>query len=269
MSGEMPLKAHCLPFAQIPHTTRLFTDYLAYAPGVRKFYPRSPQFAEWAADEKPEARYDHGRRARVADALVRQNKSWGASEKTLANIERLRGGAAAVLTGQQVGLFGGPMFALYKALTAVKLAEQARAAGVEAIPIFWLATNDHDLAEVNHVSLAGLDGQRRDFSTSSHGVPSAPVGTVVLGEEIGQVVREAAELIGDSEAGEFLRASYKPGETLGTAFARLYAKLFAQWGVVLLDPCQPDLQKIAQPMYAAAIERAQAYSAAGADLRCT
>ena len=257
MSGEMPVKAHCLPFAQIPHTTRLFIDYLAYAPGVRPFYPRSAQFAEWVGEEKPEARYDAGRRAQVANALERQNRLWGASETTLANIERLRAGASAVLTGQQVGLFGGPMFALYKALTAVKLAEQARAAGVEAIPVFWLATNDHDLAEVNHLLLAGLDGQRRDFSTSSHGVASAPVGTVVLGDEIDAVMREASELLGDSEVTAFLRDSYKPGKTLGTAFAELYAKLFAQWGVVLLDPCQPDLQSIAQPIYRAAIERAE------------
>src|SRR4029077_4640669 len=119
------------------------------------------------------ARYDAVRRERVANALERQNRMGGVSDKTLENIERLRGGASAVLTGQQVGLFGGPMFAIYKALTAVKLAEQARAAGVDAIPIFWLATNDHDLAEVNHVSLAGLDGQRRLFSTPSHGVASA------------------------------------------------------------------------------------------------
>lgn len=257
MSGEVPVKAQCLPFAQIPHTTRLFIDYLAYAPEVRPFYPRSPQFEEWVREEKPAARYDAQRRARVADALERQNRLWGASETTLANIQRLRGGASAVLTGQQVGLFGGPMFALYKALTAVKLADQATAAGVEAIPIFWLATNDHDLAEVNHISLAGLDGQLRIFATSSQGVPSAPVGTVALNEEIKAVIGEAVELLGDSEVSTFLRDSYRPGDTLGSAFARLYAKLFAKWGVVLLDPCQPDIQSIAQPMYAAAIERAE------------
>jgi bacillithiol synthase len=257
MSGEVPVKAHCLPFAQIPHTTKLFSDYLAYLPAVRPFYPRSPQFAEWVGQENPAARYDAQRRARVADALEHQNRLWGASETTLANIERLRAGASAVLTGQQVGLFGGPMFALYKALTAVKLADHAKAAGVEAIPIFWLATNDHDLAEVNHVSLAGLDGQQRIFSTPSHGVPAAPVGTVVMGEEIEAVVREAAELLGESEVSAFLRESYRPGETLGTAFARLYARLFAQWGVVLLDPCQPDIQSIAKPIYAEAIERAE------------
>ncbi len=262
MYGEVPVKSQCLPFAQIPHTTRLFSDYLAYSPAVRPFYPRSPQFAEWVSEENPAGRYDAGRRTLVADALERQNKLWGASVTTLANIQRLKAGASAVLTGQQVGLFGGPMFALYKALTAVKLAEQAKAEGVEAIPIFWLATNDHDLAEVNHVALAGLDGQRRTFSTASHGVSAAPVGTVVLGGEIEAVVQEAAELLGESEVSAFLREAYRPGETLGSAFARLYAKLFAQWGVVLLDPCQPDIQSIARPIYAAAIERAEELDAA-------
>jgi len=257
MSGEPPVKAHCLPFAQIPHTSRLFLDYLAHAPAVRAFYPKSPQFVEWVGEENPSVRYDPIRRNRVADALLRQNRMWGVSDAALGNIEKFRGGAATVLTGQQVGLFGGPMFALYKALTAVKLAEQASKAGVEAVPVFWLATNDHDLAEVNHVWLAGLDGQRREFGTPSHGVPASPVGTILLGDVIDPLVREAAELFGQSEVSAFLLDSYRPGETLGSAFAKLYAKLFAPWGVVLLDPCQPDLQELAKPMYAAAIERAE------------
>ena len=63
-----------------------------------------------------------------------KTKSWDASPRTLANLERFRNGAAAVVTGQQVGLFGGPMFSIYKALTAVKLAEEATAAGVDAVP---------------------------------------------------------------------------------------------------------------------------------------
>jgi bacillithiol biosynthesis cysteine-adding enzyme BshC len=252
----MPVKAQCLPFVQTPHTSRLFIDYLAYTPHVRAFYPRSPQFSEWVEQEAPSQRYDAQRRQNVAAALERQNRIWGVSDKALANIDRLRNGASVVVTGQQVGLFGGPMFAIYKALSAVKLAEQACQSGVDAVPVFWLATNDHDLAEVNHAWLAGLDGARKLFTTTSQGVTAAPVGTVVLGNEIEAVVHEAAELLGEGEAAEFLKESYRPGETLGTAFARLYAKLFAEWGVVLLDPCQPDLQRIAAPIYAAAIERA-------------
>jgi len=146
------VKAHCLPFSQIPHTTRLFTDLLSYTPEIQPFYPRSPYFGEWMKDEAAKISYDPARRETVSAILEGQNKAWSASPKTLENIERLRRGAAAVVTGQQVGLFGGPMFAIYKALTAVKLANEATAAGIEAVPVFWLATYDHDLAEVNHVS---------------------------------------------------------------------------------------------------------------------
>ncbi|MGA8526132.1 MAG: bacillithiol biosynthesis BshC, partial [Candidatus Sulfotelmatobacter sp.] len=256
------MKAQCLPFTQIPHSTRLFTDFLAYSPSVQPFYPHSPHFREWSKAQASALQYDPSRRERVSAILERQNKSWDASPQTLANLGRLRAGAAAIVTGQQVGLFGGPMFAIYKALTAVKLADEATAAGIDAVPIFWLATSDHDLAEVNHVSIPGPDGLLRTLTTSSHAVPGAPVSNVRLGEEILPVVEEATSLLGDSEASQFLRESYRPGETLGTAFARFYAQLFGQWGVILLDASDAELHHVAAPMYRAAIEGVEDLDAA-------
>ncbi len=251
------MKAHCLPYGQIPHTTRLFLDYLAYSPKVQPFYPRSPYFKEWLEQEATALRYDSSRRESVSAILKRQNQSWNASPQALANLDRLRKGAYAVVTGQQVGLFGGPTFAIYKALTAVKLAEEATAAGVDTVPVFWLATSDHDLAEVNHVSIPGQDGIPQTLSTPSRDAAAgAPVSAVRLGEEILPVVEQAATLLGDSSATKFLLESYRPGETLGSAFARLYARLFAEWGVILLDASDPDLHRIAEPIYSAAIERA-------------
>jgi bacillithiol synthase len=262
MSGEPAVNAQCLPFSQIPHTTRLFTDFLAYSSSVQPFYLHSPHFSEWLKAEASALQYDPSRRERVSTILERQNKSWGASPQTFANLSRLRQGAAAIVTGQQVGLFGGPMFAIYKALTAVKLAEEATAAGVDAVPVFWLATSDHDLAEVNHISMPGPEGLLRTLATSSHGIPGAPVSDVGLGEEILPVVDEAAALLGESEATQFLREAYRPGETLGTAFARFYARLFAQWGVILLDAADAELHRVAAPIYRAAIERAEELDAA-------
>lgn len=262
MSGEPPVKAHCLPFSQIPHTTRLFTDFLAYSPKVQPFYPRPPYFGEWLKEEVSNISYDSARREPVTAILERQNKSWDASPKALVNLERLRRGAAAVVTGQQVGLFGGPMFAIYKALTAVKLAEEATAAGVDAVPVFWLATYDHDLAEVNHVSIPGADGALRVLTTPSQGILGAPVSAVRLGEEILPVLEQAASLLGDTEATTLLRDSYRPGETLGTSFARLYARLFAEWGVILLDASDPELHRIARPIYRAALEHSDELEAA-------
>jgi bacillithiol biosynthesis cysteine-adding enzyme BshC len=256
LSGVLPVKSQCLPFAQVPHTTRLFTDFLAYSPSVQPFYPHSPHFGEWVKSQASALDYDSDRRERISAILERQNKSWDASPQTVANIESFRRGAAAIVTGQQVGLFGGPMFATYKALSAVKLAEEAKAAGVDAVPIFWLATYDHDLAEVNHVSMPGADGLLRTLTTSSHSIPGAPVSEVRLGEEILPVVEEAAGLLGQSAALQLLRDSYRPGETLGSAFARFYAHLFADRGVILLDASDPELHRIAVPIYRAAVEHA-------------
>lgn len=256
------MKAHCLPFSQVPHTTRLFTDFIAYSPAVQSFYPRSPHFREWMKEEATNLRYDSSRRQRMADILegqnkARQNDAGDASPKTLANLDRFRKGAVAVVTGQQVGLFGGPMFAIYKALTAVKLAEEATAAGIDCVPVFWLATYDHDLAEVNHISLPGPDGALQTITTPSHSVAGAPVSAVRLGDEILPALEQVASLLGENEATTLLRDTYRPGETLGTAFARLYAKLFADWGVIVLDASDPELHRVAEPIYRAAIERSE------------
>jgi len=260
MYGDLPMKAQCLPFTQIPHSTRLFLDYLAYTPSVRGMYPRSPIFSEWVKDEAQRVVYDAERRAKVSEILERQNRAWGASPKTLANIERLRRGALAAVTGQQVGLFGGPLFSIFKALTAVKLAEQATASGVDCVPVFWLATEDHDLAEVNHVALLSEHGIPEPFTVEGHAfesnaVADAPVGTVKFATEIKPVVERAAGLLGDSAAATWLREAYRPGETLGSAFALLFARLFADSGVILLDPADKDFHNLARPLFRAAIER--------------
>jgi len=256
MPGELPVKVECLPFSRIPHTTRLFLDFLSYSPQLQKFYPLSPSLSEWRTQETPGERYDAARRRRVSDALERQNRGWNASQKTLDNIARLRSGASAVVTGQQVGLFGGPLFSILKALTAVKLAEEASAAGVDVVPIFWLATTDHDLAEVNHTLLPGPEASLHPIATASRGLDEAPVGTVTFGPEIEAAVQSASELLGATQATDLLREYYRPGETLGSAFARLFSRLFIDYGVILIDPSDPEFHAVAEPVYRAAIERA-------------
>jgi bacillithiol biosynthesis cysteine-adding enzyme BshC len=260
LPGVLSMKSQCLPFKQIPHTTRLFLDYLSYAPAVRDFYPRSPIFSEWLKDESQRVTYDDARRAKVSDILARQDRSWGASPKTLANIDRLRKGALAAVTGQQVGLFGGPLFSIFKALTAVKLADEATAAGVDCVPVFWLATEDHDLAEVSQVALSAEHGPPEPFavdaqSFESNLVTDAPVGAIKFGPEITSIVDRATALLGDSDVATWLREAYRPGENLGSAFALLFARLLADQGVILLDPADTDFHDIAKPLFRAAIER--------------
>lgn len=207
-------------------------------------------------DEAGKIRYDSARREQVAAILERQNQSWGASSKTLEKIARFRAGASVVVSGQQVVLFGGPAFSIYKALTAVKLAEQATKAGVEAVPVFWMATEDHDLAEANHVSIPGVNAKLQTITTSTHGIPEAPVGQIKFGPEVEAAVSEAAALLGENEIAQFLRESYRPGESFGSAFAKLFSRLFAEWGIILLDPMEPEFHAITEPIFRAAIERA-------------
>lgn len=250
------MPTECLPFTHIPHTTPLFSDLLYHYPKVRQFFLRSPDLAQWAKQEAASIGHDPGRRQKVAAILEGQNRAWGASPETLQNLERLRAGANCIVTGQQVGLFGGPLFAIFKALGAIRLAAQAGALGAECVPVFWLATEDHDLAEINHATLLGADGSLQRVMTSTQGAPDAPVSEIRLGEEIREPLELAAGALGDSEIADLLRRCYQPGETLGSAFAKLFAALVGRWGVIMLDASDPELHALAQPIYRAAIERA-------------
>src|SRR5712692_9356062 len=250
------MNAQCLPFRQIPHSTRLFLDYLDFAPSAQQFYPRPPRFPGWAVEESSRIKYPAERRRRVAEILDRQNTAWGASPKTADNIARFRDGALAVVTGQQVGLFGGPVFSICKALSAVKLAEEARRLGLNCVPVFWLATEDHDLDEVNQVQILAADGQLERLASATLGRKDAPAGSVSFGAEISEAVARAENLLGESDAAKLLAECYRPGETFGTAFAKLFARLFADFGVILLDGSDPELDEIVSRLYREVIEHA-------------
>ena len=255
------MKAQCLPFTQIPHTTRLFSDFLYDFPKVSGFYARPPRYGEWLSEQSRAISYDLARRQQVAAVLSRQNRGWGASEKTLENLARFEGGALAAVTGQQVGLFGGPLFTVFKVLSAVRLAEEASAQGIPTVPVLWMGAGDHDLAEVNHTFLSGAGGELHRVATPTQGTEGAPVGGIRFGDELLPVVEQAATLLGESEATGWLRAAYQPGETFGSAFAKFYTRVFGKLGVILLDPNDADLQALAGPVYSGAIEHAAELSA--------
>src|SRR5665213_76413 len=123
--NEYP-ETQCYPITILPHTTALFRDYTDVrgakdAAALRRWYPAAPFTMDWA--RKDAQGLDARHRERLADALREQAERFGAGEAALANIERLRNGAAAVVTGQQVGLFGGPLLTLLKAATAIRKAQ--------------------------------------------------------------------------------------------------------------------------------------------------
>jgi len=179
----------------------------------------------------------------------------GGSEATQRNLERLENGAVAIVSGQQVGLFGGPAFAFYKALSAIRIAEELSEAGIPAVPVFWMATEDHDLDEVRHVSWFKT-GKLTRFELAADGAPGRPVGRVKLGAAVEEFTRTASELLAgpaSADVARFLQESYRAEETYGSAFGKLFARVFAEQGLILLDPLDARLHRIAAPVYGKAL----------------
>jgi bacillithiol biosynthesis cysteine-adding enzyme BshC len=257
----LPVRTDCLPVSAIPHNTRIYNDYLFNFNQVSKFYSRPPNF-NWISDELSRIQYPNDRRSKVADILDRQNRTFGASEKTLANIDRLRRGAVAAVTGQQVGLFGGPVFSILKAVSVLELAEQTISAGQDCIPVFWLATEDHDLDEVNNAILPANSATLEKLQSTSRGKSASPVKEVKFGDEISALVKRAQEILGDGWVSDLLASSYYPGVDYGQAFGKLFAGLFSQHGIVLLDPSDPELHALAKPVMLHAAQQSRELDAA-------
>jgi len=248
----------CISFNSIPHTTKLFSDFLSRSPSVRPFFPNSPAGADAAslaslARQVPSGSEIH---RKIADVLERQNARWHASDKVQRNIQRLREGAHAVVTGQQVGLFGGPLLGFLKIASVLALTQQLEASGVLCVPVFWMASEDHDLAEVNQALLLDQNFNLAPFHADVEGIGGAPVADVRFPSGIAEIVAQAAAVLGDSLAADALRESYREGQTLSSAYASLYARIFGDHGLILLDPADEDLHRIAAPLFQEAVGRA-------------
>ena len=195
--------------------------------------------------------YDAKSRSRLADLLTAQNTYPAA----LANIEKIRQGASVVVTGQQVGLFGGPLYTLLKAATAIRKAQDASAAGIPHVPVFWLATEDHDFEEVNHVTLPA--GRAVETLRYHGGHPAhVPVGGVVFTDEIGALVDQLESLTGLGDTVDQLRSSYRPGRTFGQAFLEWIAQAFSAQGLVVMDASGRDFHSLGSSTLKYAIEHA-------------
>lgn len=258
------MSAECYPTSTLPHLSRLYADYLALADApadsqLRRWYGNDSAGQAWMNRQGKMGRI--GRTAStlsagaLADALGRQADALGAGAEQKANIEKLRHGARAVVTGQQVGLLGGPLLTLLKAATAVARARQAtEQTGVDHVPIFWLATEDHDLAEVDQAVLAGPNGlETLSLGLRSHGTE---VGGITLGKGVEQVLDRAADLLGNAPICDLLRRCYTPGATLGSAFAQLMSALFARFGLIVMDASTREFHALGSSTLRAAIERA-------------
>lgn len=175
-----------------------------------------------------------------------------------------QGKACAIVTGQQAGLFLGPLFTYYKAISAIALAKHfEQVTGVRSVPVFWLQIEDHDAAEIATTHLLTRSGEQRELSVVSEKLKSSrqPVADVLVPDEIASALALVAEEYGQYPTApallEKLRAYYRTENSFGHAFALLLAELFADDGLILVNPRSPELASHFAPIFSRALREHQ------------
>jgi bacillithiol biosynthesis cysteine-adding enzyme BshC len=241
----------CIRHTDLPGTSRLFADFTYHFDRVARFYRHDPHSSASFAAAAAEGNSPDARRAALVQALAAQN---GPSE----SLDRLaRPGTVAVVTGQQVALFSGPAYTIYKALTAVHTARSLSAQGIPAVPVFWLATEDHDFAEVNHAWTFDPAHKAVELHVTAPGDANGrqrPVGGLVLDHPPIDELLGSLDGFPHAEAvGAAVKRAYPPGVTMGAGFRALLAELLDGMGLLFLDPLDPAIRKIGAPIVAEAL----------------
>jgi uncharacterized protein YllA (UPF0747 family) len=236
-------------FSNLPAMTALFLDYVSDWTRVKNFYPQPysvESIVSFARERKP---LDQAHRERLCEGLAGDKRS----------IEKLAAGAAAVITGQQAALFAGPNYTILKAATAIKLANALDRAGVPAVPVFWIAAEDHDHQEIESASVLDRNSAVAHFRVDLSNSESSPVGWVTFHNDVSDAVSSCLSSLPASEfqpqLKDLLEFSYKPGISPVEAFSRMLDKLFEGSGLVLANPLNPELRRLAQPTLLEAVRR--------------
>jgi bacillithiol biosynthesis cysteine-adding enzyme BshC len=245
----------CVRHTDLPGTSRLFADVLYHPDRTAAFYEHPVRTLDEFRASAAAIDFPPERRSALITALQVQNSA-------SPSLERLaRPGTVAVVTGQQVGLFSGPAYTIYKVLHAVRLAAWLTENGVDAVPVFWLATEDHDFAEVNHAWVFDADHRPRKVEMR-RSANEQPVGEVTLTVPPVDELRAAMHgLPFADEVIALVQESYQPGATMGSAFAALLRRLLTGFDVLFVDPMLPAFRELAAPALRAAVDMAADLSA--------
>jgi len=242
-----------IPPTELPGTSALYADYLSRFPAVARYYHHDPHSGDSLRAAAADAVIPDERRVRVVAALRARNCGAAA----LRQLDRLaQPGAVAIVTGQQVSLFGGPAYTVYKALTAIRTARRLSADGIAAVPVFWLATEDHDLAEADHCWVFGPEHAPVKLGARLRGPAGQPVGRFEIESTSLDLLRSTLDGFPDADAVlAMVEPAYAPGQTMGQAFQALLAQIFADDGLIFLDPLDPALRQIGAPLLLEALQR--------------
>ncbi len=245
------MECTCVRQTELPHTTKLLADFVYHPDRLRAFYPLFPSDPASYASSASQVNLSAERRAALVSVLRAQNGP-SASLDLLAKPETV-----AVVTGQQVGLFSGPAYTVYKALTAARLASELTGRGIPAVPVFWLATEDHDFAEVNHAWVFDARHQPVKLEIEGAAGTNQPVGEIRLTSVPVDMLRAALrDFPYGSEIADRVAATYLPGRTLGQAFGALLRDLLGEFDILQIDPMSPGVRELAAPLVRKAIAQA-------------
>ena len=193
-------------------------------------------------------------RNQLVELLKQQAETWGNSQEVKANIDKLRDSqTVTVVTGQQVGILGGPVYTLYKALGAIKLARNLSEQGIPAVPVFWMANYDHDIEEVQQVKILNKRPEPEilnlNLPKTNRSVASTKLGLTIesLLDKIEQLL---ANLPHNQQVFRVLRNIYQPQTNFTTAFRRWLNYLTSEFGLIILDPSQPEFAQLAKNIIA-------------------
>jgi uncharacterized protein YllA (UPF0747 family) len=264
-----------ISFRNLPSMSALFLDYVNDWNRVRNFYARNFSLEAVVSFARQRAPLDPAHRQILSSALAAQQKHWGGDVNA---VEKLDAGAVAVISGQQAGLFTGPNYTVLKAITAIKLAKALSESGVPAVPVFWIAAEDHDYQEIEWAALLDRDSVVREFRVNLANTESRPSAWLSLSDDVSEVISRLVDSSPESEfrpaVQDLLVSTYQPGVSPVDAFARMLAKLFEGSGLILVNPLDVELRKLAAPalqqlvrqnadIRAAVLARSRALSNAG------
>ena len=259
---------HSIPMRDLPSVTPLFADFWQgsekFSSLVPRHFMRRGVFAEQAHLLSGASRD----RETLVTVLREQNMRFGAGSRTEGAIARLaQPGSMVVIGGQQAGLFGGPLYTLHKIITILLVAERAeKEIGVPVVPVFWIASEDSDLAEIDHTFVTDREDRLCELRMNGRGDGKLPVSHVRLDEEVAQLIAKLSEALPAGGATEEvlagLRAAYTPGRTYPEAFGAWMTLLFRDAGLVLVDPSDARLKAMAHGLFEREIAEKSPVSAA-------
>ena len=245
-----------IPLESLPSSPKLFVDYMKGREQARQFYPedRSLEAVFQFAGRHPAGQSP--RIEELATVLEAQQARWGADSTP---VDRLRAGAVAVVTGQQPGLLTGPMYAVLKALTAVKLARNLTERGIDAVPVFWIASEDHDHDEISWAGILDSDSRLQRIAADLSDGNATPVGWLRFSSSVEEALERGFEAMPSSEFREdvltMVRETYRRDVSPVDAFGGLMARLFDGTGLLIADPLDSGFRALAQEPLRSIAER--------------